>query len=102
MWSWNGEDAGFIELNNKVEKLLNRRLKQIVVSPLKSADDPLVVATEIHDELGGLFLTQPFLGPARDTKTKISEEFNWFDLPENIDLLFNLQRNTDQLSENRK
>lgn len=102
MWSWNGEDAGFIELNNKVEKLLNRRLKQIVVSPLKSADDPLVVATEIHDELGGLFLTQPFLGPARDTKTKISEEFNWFDLPENIDLLFNVQRNTDQLSENRK
>ena len=102
MWSWSGDDSGFIELNTKVEKLLNRRIKQLKISPFRESEDHQSIVTEIHDELGGLFETQNFLGLAEDTKTKIGEEFNWFEIPDNIDRLFNVQKNVQKLSDIRK
>ena len=68
LWSWNSDDSKFMELNDKVESLLNRRLPSLNIEPLKLDDDEEEQEFEIHDELGGLFLTQPFLGPALDTK----------------------------------
>lgn len=102
MWSWNSEDSGFIKLNEKVEKLLNKRIKQLEVTPLNIAADQKPASTEIHDELGGLFASQAFLGIAEDTKNRIEEEFDWFEIPENIELLFNIQKNLSQLPEIRK
>ena len=102
MWSWNGEDAGFIDLNGKVETLLNKRIKDLSISPLKREDSQAGVITEIHDALGGLFLTQPFLGQAEDTKTTMGESFNWFECPDNVELLFNIRKHTEKLSAYRK
>lgn len=101
-WSWNGEDSGFIELNTKVENLLNRNIKSLSIRPLKDPTPKTEVVTEIHDQLGGLFLTQSFLGPAEDTGTKVLEDFDWFDIPENVEALFSIQKNIDKLSEDRK
>ncbi len=101
MWNWNGEDAGFIDINNKVEELLNKRLKELHISPLRD-DDGGDAEPEIHDELKGLFLTQSFLGKAVDTKNSLSESFNWFEIPENIELLFNIRKNAEELKEIRK
>ena len=71
MWSWNAEDSGFIDLNKQVEALLNKHLKSHPVTLLKSNIEPEDRATEIHDELGGLFKTQNFLGLAYDSKTRL-------------------------------
>ena len=46
-----------------------------------------IAEAEIHDELGGLFQTQAFFGPAKDTKTVIAEEFNWFECPDYVSTL---------------
>lgn len=102
MWSWNAEDAGFIELNDKLEELLNKRIKQLETPPLNSKANKANVITEIHDELGGLFVLQAYLGQAEDTKNSIGESFNWFEIPENVELLFNVQKNTEKLSAFRK
>ena len=71
MWSWNAQDSGFIDLNKQVEALLNKHLKSHPVTLLKSNVEPEDRATEIHDELGGLFKTQNFLGLAYDSKTRL-------------------------------
>ena len=101
IWSWNSDDLDFIELNDKVEKLFNKQLKQLNIAPLKELvnEDS---AAEIHDELGGLFHSQKFLGLARDTKTSISEQFSWFEFPENIDALFDIQANIDSFTATSK
>jgi len=101
LWNWNAEDAGFIELNEELEQLLAKRLKQPLIDPLKTEDEQ-TRSSEIHDELGGLFATQPFLGLAHDSKSQISEEFSWFENLVNIELLFNTQRHDDELQELRK
>ena len=101
MWNWNGEDAGFIDINNKVEQLLSKRLKELEITPLREEYDGNN-ESEIHDELKGLFLTQSFLGKAIDTKNSIAESFNWFEIPENIELLFDVKKNADELKEIRK
>ena len=101
MWNWNGEDSGFIELNSKVEQLLNKRLKELEISPLRREESESG-DSEIHDELKGLFLTQSFLGKAIDSKNTITESFNWFEIPENIELLFNVRKNAEELKEIRK
>ncbi|NKB34549.1 MAG: hypothetical protein GKR91_15765 [Pseudomonadales bacterium] len=102
MWSWNAEDSGFLDLNEKVEKLLNKRIKQHEIPPLNATDSKESVITEIHDELGGLFVLQAYLGQAEDTKGTIAESFSWFEIPENLDLLFDIQKNTEKLSKYRK
>ena len=91
MWSWNGEDIGFIDLNKKVESLFSKRITELEITPLRNEDEQQTVITEIHDELGGLFLAQPFLGQAEDTKTTLAESFNWFEHPALVESLFNLQ-----------
>ena len=98
VFSWNSESTGFIELNSQIEKLLNKRLKQIPVSALGNDSTTALTEAEIHDELGGLFLTQAFFGPAKDTKEVVAEEFNWFEIPENISTLFNIQKNKERLA----
>lgn len=102
MWNWNGENAGFISVNEKVEELLEKRLKQLPVTPLKNESEGDGDQSEIHDELNGLFRTQPFLGKAIDTKNTISETFDWFEIPENVELLFNSRKHADRLKEIRK
>lgn len=102
MWSWNAEDSGFIELNQQLEALLNKRMKQHQVAPLNAQDSKENVITEIHDELGGLFVLQAYLGQAEDTKTTIGENFDWFENPDNVELLCNVQKNTEKLSSYRK
>ena len=102
MWSWNAEDSGFIELNDKVEKLLNKRMTQLQIATLKPQSSDESVTTEIHDELGVLFMLQAYLGQAEDTKTTIAESFGWFEIPENVELLFNIQKNSEILAQFRK
>ena len=102
MWNWNGENSGFIEINQKVEELLDKRLKQLPVAPLKNEAGNGEVQSEIHDELNGLFRTQPFLGKAIDTKNTISENFDWFEIPENVEHLFNARKHAERLKEIRK
>lgn len=101
LWNWSAEDAGFIELNAELEKLLEKRIKYPVIDRLKT-EDAETRSSEIHDELGGLFATQPFLGLALDSKSQIAEEFSWFENQANIELLFNTQRHDDELRELRK
>ncbi len=101
MWSWNGEDSGFVDVNNQVEQLFNKRLKELPISPLRSEENS-DRESEIHDDLNGLFCTQSFLGKAIDSKNTLTETFNWFEIPENIELLFNVRKNTDLLKELRK
>lgn len=101
MWSWNAEDSGFIDLNRQLEKLLTKRLKSHPVIPLKNEVEPEDRSTEIHDELGGLFKTQNFLGLAYDSKTQLGEEFSWFENPANLELLFNTAKHATKLAETR-
>ncbi len=102
VFNWNSEASGFIELNTKVEQLLNKRLKQLPISPLKDNSSNDASSAEIHDELGGLFLTQTFFGPAKDTKATIFEDLSWFENAENIATLFNVKKNNSALADIRK
>ncbi|MBT4255875.1 MAG: hypothetical protein HOD87_07445, partial [Gammaproteobacteria bacterium] len=101
MWSWNGENSDFINLNSKVEALLNKRIKKFQLAPLRDKGEESSAA-EIHDDLGGLFETQDFMGPAADSKTSLEETLSWFEIPQNIETLFNVQQNRSTLSEARK
>ena len=102
VFSWNSEAKGFIELNEQIEKLFNKRLKHLHISALGDDSTKDISQAEIHDELGGLFLTQNFFGPAKDTKENIFEEFNWFETPSNIAAIFNVQKNNELLTNIRK
>lgn len=102
VFSWNSEAKGFLELNEQIEKLLNKRLKQLPVPTLGQDSTADLTSTEIHDELGGLFLTQAFFGPAKDTKEIIAEDFSWLEIPENISSLFNIQKNNELLAQIRR
>ncbi len=98
VFSWNSEASGFIQLNAKIEKLLNKKLKHMPL-PLMAEDSTATIAeAEIQDELGGLFQTQAFFGPAKDTKSHIAEEFNWLETPEFVATFFNYQTNKEQLA----
>ncbi len=90
-WTCSGNDETFIELNNRLEKLLNKRFKPLKVSPLRNPDG-IKVKTEIHDELGGLFACQAFLGPAEDTRNEISETLNWFEITHNLEKLHEVEK----------
>ncbi|MBT71189.1 MAG: hypothetical protein CMQ15_03985 [Gammaproteobacteria bacterium] len=78
-------------MNKKVESLFSKRITELEITPLRNEDEQQTVITEIHDELGGVFLAQPFLGQAEDTKTTLAESFNWFEHPALVESLFNLQ-----------
>ncbi|MDP6096210.1 MAG: hypothetical protein QGG67_09525 [Gammaproteobacteria bacterium] len=101
-WDLNGNDTGFTELNEAVEKLFAKKLKKLPVFPLKNIVPDELTDVEITDEMEGLFASQSFLGLARDCQEVIAEHFFWFDLPSNIELLFNTQQNQKNLSEIRK
>lgn len=101
VYSWNGEAKGFIDLNAKIEELLNKRLKQLQLPKMGEDSSATIAEAEIHDELGGLFQTQSFFGPAKDTKAVITEELNWLESPEIVSALFNRQKNREELAELR-
>lgn len=101
VFNWNSEATGFLELNSDIEKLLNKKLKQLPIHALAEDSTASISEAEIHDELGGLFLTQAFFGPAKDTKETIVEDLSWFECPENISTLFNVQKNKERLAEIR-
>ncbi len=102
LWSLNAENSGFLDLNEKVESLLNKRLKELEITSLRQDSTEDGAHAEIHDELKGLFQTQDFMGKAQDSKNTIAEEFCWFEIPENVSLLFNAKTNADRLKEIRK
>ena len=89
-------------MNKKVESLFSKRITELEITPLRNEDEQQTVITEIHDELGGLFLAQPFLGQAEDTKTTLAESFNWFEHPALVESLFNLRKHNEKLSAYRK
>jgi len=98
VYSWNGEASGFMNLNAKIEKLFGKKLKQLPLPEIGEDSTATIPQAEIHDELNGLFQTQTFFGPAKDTKAIITEELSWLESPENISTLFDSQRNREQLS----
>lgn len=102
MFTLSTDDEGFITINEKLESLLNKRLKKIHVTPLKDAPTGETRPSEIHDELGGLLLTQPFLGPAQDTKAEISEQFGWLEKPDQVVGFFDEQANREWFAEHKK
>lgn len=102
VFSWNSEATGFIDLNIRIEKIFNSKLKQLPLPAMRDDSTATIAEAEIHDELGGLFQTHAFFGPAKDTKTVINEEFNWFESPETVSALFDLQKNKAQLSTVRR
>ncbi len=101
VWSWNSDPDDFNQLNEKIEKLFNKRLRSLTLQPLRQPDAEADEA-EIHDDLGGLFESQAFLGKAADSKRNISENLSWFEDPDNLETMFNVQRNLDQLKHDRK
>ena len=98
IYSWNDEAKSFVDLNTKIEKLLNKKLKQLPLSVLGEDSTATITGAEIHDELGGLVQTQTFFEPAKDTKTVITDELSWLESPENISSLFDSQTNREQLA----
>jgi hypothetical protein len=82
IYSWNGEAKSFVDLNTKIEKLLNKKLKQLPLPALGEDSTATITGAEIHDELGGLVQTQTFFEPAKDTKTVITDELSWLEPPE--------------------
>jgi len=99
-WSWNSEDSDFVELNGKVEAFFSKRITKIETKSIRESQNP--EALEIHDDFGGLFQVQSFLGTAADTKSQLYEDFYWLDQPAKIELLFDSKRHAKELSENRK
>ncbi len=102
MFSSSSDDQGFISINEKLEQLFNKRLKGLQISPVKDQRSKEISASEIHDELGGLLLTQPFLGPAYDSKSEIAENFCWFDDPATVARLFDNKTNQQWYGQVRK
>ena len=102
VFSWNSEAKGFIDINAKVEALLSKRLKQFPVPAMGEDSTATIAEAEIHDELGGLFQTQTFFGPAKDTKTVIAEEFNWFECPDYVSTLVQYSKEEGAPNRNTK
>lgn len=101
MWSSVSEDADFIAMNNKLETLVCEYFPDLPFIPLHSDGGRESTASEIHDDLGGLFRTQPFLGVAGDTKATISESFCWLDIPENIHSIFSPKKNQQYIEDQK-
>jgi gamma-glutamylcysteine synthetase len=57
IYSRNGVAKGFVYLNTKIEKQLNRKLKQLPLPALGEYSTATITEAEIHDKLGGLFQT---------------------------------------------
>lgn len=102
MWSSTGANSGFINLNEKVEKLFNKQLKKLNIDPLYKPVSKDEINSEVHDELNGLFATQAFLGPATDTKTEIGETYDWFESVATVRQLFDEEANLQALADHRK
>lgn len=102
VYSWNSEAAGFKDLNAKIEKLFDKKLKQLPLPAMIEDSTATNAEAEIHDDLGGLFQTQTFFGRAKDTKAIIKEELNWLESPENLSALFAIQEFREQLAEIRR
>ena len=102
LWTSTADNAGFIKLNEKLEKLFNKQLKNLQISPLRQSVDKVQISSEVHDELNGLFASQAFLGPATDSKSVLSESFGWFENPLNVQRLFDEEGNLQALASVRK
>lgn len=99
LWGGDSDDAGFNALNASIEKLLCDQIEQLHLSPLLSDANG---TPELYDDLGGLFQTQKFMGMAIDSKNILHEEFAWLDTPENLVLLFDIEKRSEALVEIRK
>lgn len=97
VWSWNADDKDFSRLNANLEKLFDKHVTGLHIGRLRDNDNMESTISELHDELGGLYATQSFLGLATDTGNVIEEEFDWFEIPENIAALFDQKRHEDYL-----
>ncbi len=84
------EDSGFGSLNSELEELLAQALPEFHMLPLRTA--PVEADPELYDALGGLLQTQKFMGIAANQKSRVEEQFCWFDDPANIRELFGVDR----------
>lgn len=85
---WSGNVEALCTAIAGLEAFLAAKLPDLVLLPLRAAARRSVGDTEIYDQLGGLFGSQPILGSAVDQKDKVSEQFGWLEQPGNIRLLF--------------
>lgn len=99
LWGGDSDDAGFNTINASIEKLLSEQFAQFPLSPLLCEVNG---TPELYDDLGGLFQTQKFMGMAIDSKNLLHEEFSWLDTPENLVLLFDIEKRSEALVEIRK
>lgn len=99
LWGGDTDDAGFNALNAVVEGVLHERLGQLPFNPLQSETSG---TPELYDDLGGLFQTQKFMGMAIDSKNILSEEFSWLDTPQNLAMLFDIEKRQQALPALRK
>jgi len=49
IYSWNGEAKSFVDLNTKIDKLLNKKLKQLPLPALGEDSTATITEAEIHD-----------------------------------------------------
>lgn len=100
LWGGEGDDAGFNKLNTVVESILEEAFPELEIKALHASHDH--VSPELYDTLGGLLQTQKFMGIAEDQKWQIKEDFCWFDVPENITLLFDIDKHDTLLQDARR
>lgn len=96
---WPGNGTKFDELNEAFESVLKKHFPDQLFRPLKSDRQPGQGESEIYDALGGLFASQPILGPAENQKGRLKEEFTWLDHPGNMRLLFDPKLHEQHLAQ---
>ncbi|MFM1897574.1 MAG: hypothetical protein RLZZ385_2648 [Pseudomonadota bacterium] len=102
VWDTNSQPNGFVQLNERIEQLLQQMLKDFPAAPLKGEAGDQAGITEITDEMGGFVASQPFLGQARDSKDLLAETITWLEDPVTLQRVFSLQKHQDRLLEVRK
>ncbi|MFK7863520.1 MAG: hypothetical protein AB8B95_04750 [Pseudohongiellaceae bacterium] len=101
LWDINSEETGFKHLDSLVSELISRTIPEASYLPLAETNSQQG-DTEIGDELGGLFQLQSYIGPTVDSKSILSEEFSWLEIPGNAQKLFSKKLSQQWLTDKRQ
>jgi hypothetical protein len=90
--SWGGdlEESEFPAINTVVEELLQKELPELDTKNLRVDAENVKEPLEVYDDLRGLRAIQYYLGPAINMREQVIEDFCWFDSPEIIKTLFDI------------